>query len=103
MKDDDDEDQTDRGLHQVQHYPALLHEQHIADEHPDAGHAQLSQHSHSHGCPLGAHLQPGLDPLLVGFDVFFEFARKKLTHLRVDAIHVGDEGEQSHQHQQQDG
>ena len=52
---------------------------------------------------LAAHMQPGFDALLVGFDVFLEFARQKFAHLSVEAVHVGNERQQPHQHQQQDG
>ena len=103
MEDDDDEDQADRGLHQVQDHPALFHEQNVADQHADAGHRELRQHRHRHRRPLAADVQARLDPLLIGFDVFLELAREELAHLGVEAIDVGDEREQAHQHQQQDG
>ena len=103
MEDDDDEDQADRGLHQVQHHPALLHEQHVADQDTDAGHAELREHGHGQRRALAAHMQPGLNPLFVGFYVFLEFAREKFAHLRVETVHVGNQRQQSHQHQQQDG
>ena len=103
MKDDDDEDQADGGLHQIEHDPALFHEQHVADEHADAGHAELGQDRHRHCRSFAAHVQPGFDALLVGFDVFLEFAREELAHLGIETVNVRDQREQPHQHQQQDG
>src|SRR5208283_4350105 len=41
IEDHNDKDQADRRLYQIEHHPALFHEQHIADEHSDAGHADL--------------------------------------------------------------
>ena len=103
MKDDDDEDQADGSLHQVKHNPALLHEQHIADEDADAGRAELRQHGHGERGAFAADMQTRLDPFLINVDVFLELARQELAHLGMQAVHIGDEGEQPHQHQQQDG
>jgi len=56
MKDDDDEDEADGGLHQVQHHPALLHEEHVTISTP-----MLAMHSwvstvmaNAHACGLRA-------------------------------------------------
>ena len=53
--------------------------------------------------PFAAYVQARFDTLLVGFDVFLELARQELAHLRVKAVDIGNQREQPHQHQQQDG
>ncbi len=42
-----------------------------------------------------AELQPGFDALLEGVDIVLEFARKEFADLGVQAVHVGDQGQQS--------
>ena len=59
IEDDDDEDEADRGLYQVERNPALLHEQHVADEHADGGHAELCQHRHRERGPFGGNASRG--------------------------------------------
>ncbi len=103
MKDDDDEDQADGGLHQVEANPALLHEQHVADEHADAGHGELCQHGHRHRGALAAHMETRFHPLFVGLNVLLELAREEFAHLGVEAIDIGDQRQQAEQNQQQDG
>src|ERR1039458_3080313 len=103
VEDDDDEDETHRRLHQIEHDPARFHEQHVADEHANAGHAHLGQHGHRERSPFAAYVQPGLDVMLVGVYVLLELPPQKLSHLRVQPVHVGHQSQQRHQDHQKDG
>src|SRR4051812_17268203 len=46
---------------------------------------------------MAAHSQARLDLALEDLDVFLEFAREESSHLVVNALHVGDERQQSEQ------
>src|SRR5271165_5933153 len=98
----DYEDDADCRLHQVEHDPALLHEQHIPDEHTDARHADLRQHCHGKRGPLAAGVKPRLNIVLVSIDVFLKLARQELAHLGMQAVNVRDQRQNRKQDQQQD-
>ena len=97
VKHDHDQDQAQRGLQNFVNAPGPVAEHGEAHQHGDGGRRQLGQHRHGQRGARPAHSQPRLDVLLEGVDVVLKFAGKKLADFGVEAIHVGDQGQQPKQ------
>ncbi len=100
---DHNENQADRGLQDFVDVPGLVAENYEADDQRDRGHGQLREHCHGKRGPGAADAQFRLDLLLEHVDVVLKFAGKKFPDFLINAVHVGDQGEQSQQQKKRDG
>ena len=100
IEQNDDEDEAQRGLENFVDAPGAVAEHREAHQHGDGSRYDLGQHRHGERGARPAYSQPGLNSLLEGGNVFLELPRKEFADLGVDAVHVGDQGQQA-EHQQQ--